>query len=122
MQAAGLTDGGAPELWNVKRPTWCAPSGGYADAGSDYITTTSSFGGTSYRLKLHTLQDQVFELNRAAVALAREVAGADRLVAGSVGPTGELMEPLGTLTIAEARCRLRRSGRGAGCRRRRFHP
>ena len=103
LQQAGLTDGGAPELWNVKRPDVVrAIYQGYADAGSDYITT-NSFGGTSYRLKLHKLQDQVFELNRAAAALAREVAGADRLVAGSVGPTGELMEPLGTLTIAEAR-------------------
>lgn len=103
LQEAGLTDGGAPELWNVKRPDVVrAIYQGYADAGSDYITT-NSFGGTSYRLKLHKLQDQVYELNFAAAALAREVSGEDRLVAGSVGPTGELMVPLGTLTIAEAR-------------------
>lgn len=102
LQEAGLTDGGAPELWNVVRPDVVrAIYQGYVDAGSDYITT-NSFGGASYRLKLHKLQDRVFELNHAAAALAREVVGADRLVAGSVGPTGELMEPLGTLTIAEA--------------------
>ncbi len=103
LQRAGLTDGGAPELWNVAQPEVVrAIHQGYADAGSDIITT-NSFGGTSYRLKLHHLQEQVFDLNQAAAALAREVAGADKLVAGSIGPTGELMEPLGPLTLDEAR-------------------
>ena len=103
LQRAGLIDGGAPELWNVERPDVVrAIYQGYRDAGSDYITT-NSFGGTRYRLKLHKLQDRVFELNQAAAALAREVAGDDRLVAGSVGPTGELMVPLGPLTMDEAR-------------------
>ncbi|MCB0206634.1 MAG: betaine--homocysteine S-methyltransferase [Anaerolineae bacterium] len=102
LQRAGLIDGGAPELWNVERPDVVrAIYQGYRDAGSDYITT-NSFGGTRYRLKLHKLQDRVFELNQAAAALAREVAGDDRLVAGSVGPTGELMVPLGPLTMDEA--------------------
>ncbi len=103
LQRAGLTDGGAPELWNVTHPEAVrAIYQGYADAGSDIITT-NSFGGTRYRLKLHHLQDRVFELNQAAAALAREAAGDDRLVAGSVGPTGELMDPLGPLTMDEAR-------------------
>lgn len=103
LQLAGLTDGGAPELWNVTHPDAVrAIYQGYADAGSDIITT-NSFGGTRYRLKLHKLQERVFELNQAAAALAREVAGADKLVAGSMGPTGELMEPLGPLTLDEAR-------------------
>jgi 5-methyltetrahydrofolate--homocysteine methyltransferase len=103
LQRAGLTDGSAPELWNVTQPEAVrAIYQGYADAGSDFITT-NSFGGTRYRLKLHKLQDRVFELNRAAAALARQVAGDERLVAGSIGPTGELMEPLGTLTLDQAR-------------------
>jgi methionine synthase I (cobalamin-dependent) len=103
LQRAGLTDGGAPELWNVAHAEAVrAIYQGYADAGSDIITT-NSFGGTRYRLKLHHLQERVFELNQAAAALAREVAGADKLVAGSMGPTGELMEPLGPLTLDEAR-------------------
>jgi 5-methyltetrahydrofolate--homocysteine methyltransferase len=103
LQLAGLTDGGAPELWNVTHPEAVrAIYQGYADAGSDIITS-NSFGGTRYRLKLHHLQERVFELNQAAAALARDVAGADRLVAGSMGPTGELMEPLGPLTLDEAR-------------------
>ncbi len=103
LQLAGLTDGGSPELWNAAHPEAVrAIYQGYADAGSDIITT-NSFGGTRYRLKLHKLQERVFELNQAAAALAREVAGADKLVAGSMGPTGELMEPLGPLTLDEAR-------------------
>lgn len=103
LQLAGLTDGGSPELWNVTHSEAVrAIYQGYADAGSDIITT-NTFGGTRYRLKLHRLQERVFELNQAAAALARDVAGADKLVAGSVGPTGELMEPLGPLTMDEAR-------------------
>ena len=103
LQQAGLTDGGAPELWNVTHPDAVrAIYQGYADAGSDIITA-NTFGGTRYRLKLHHLQDRVFELNQAGAALAREVAGADRLVAGSMGPTGELIEPLGSLTLDDAR-------------------
>jgi methionine synthase I (cobalamin-dependent) len=102
LQRAGLTDGGSPELWNVTHADAVrAVYQGYADAGCDIITT-NTFGGTRYRLKLHHLQERVFELNQAAAALARQVAGTDKLVAGSVGPTGELMEPLGPLTIDEA--------------------
>jgi 5-methyltetrahydrofolate--homocysteine methyltransferase len=103
LQLAGLTDGGAPELWNVTHAEVVRTIyQGYADAGSDIITT-NSFGGTRYRLKLHKLEERVFELNQAAAALAREAAGADKLVAGSIGPTGELMEPLGPLTLDQAR-------------------
>lgn len=102
LQSAGLTDGSAPELWNVTHPEVVAAIyRGYADAGSNFITT-NSFGGTRYRLKLHNLQDRVVELNRAAAALARQTVGDRCLVAGSMGPTGELMEPLGPLTMDAA--------------------
>ncbi|MCO6452997.1 MAG: betaine--homocysteine S-methyltransferase [Caldilineales bacterium] len=98
MQQAGLTDGGAPELWNVEHPdAVIAIYQGYVDAGSQVIET-NTFGGTSFRLKLHHLQDRVFELNKAGAELARQVAGNEILVAGSVGPTGELFEPMGSLT------------------------
>ncbi len=103
LQDAGLTDGGAPELWNVKKPEVVrAIYQGYLDAGSNIIST-NTFGGTSARLKLHKMQDRVAELNAAGVRLAAEVAhplGA--LVAASIGPTGELIVPLGSLTIEEA--------------------
>lgn len=98
MQEAGLTGGAAPELWNVERPdVVTAIYRSYVEAGSQIIET-NTFGGTSYRLKMHHLQERVFELNQAGAALARAVAGDDVLVAGSVGPTGELFEPMGALT------------------------
>lgn len=103
LQQAGLTDGGAPELWNVKKPEAVqAIYQGYLDAGSNIIST-NTFGGTSARLKLHNLQDRVAELNEAGVRLAAEVAHpVGALVAASMGPSGELIEPLGKLTLEEA--------------------
>ncbi len=101
LHRAGLTIG-APEQWNVKKPeVVLAIHRGYINAGSDFIST-NTFGGTRNRLKLDNLEDRVAELNEAGARLAREAAG-DRLVAGSVGPTGELMEPLGALTMDGAR-------------------
>ncbi len=102
LQDAGLTTGGAPELWNVEQPD--AVRGiyqSYVDAGAQIIET-NTFGGTHFRLKLHNAQDRVAELNRAGAALARAAAGEDVLVAGSIGPTGELMEPMGNLTFETA--------------------
>jgi len=101
LHRAGLTDG-APERWNVERPDVVSSIyRAYVEAGSDFIST-NTFGGTRNRLQLDGLADRVAELNEAGARLAREAAG-DRLVAGSVGPTGELMEPLGLLTPDDAR-------------------
>ncbi|MEZ4734703.1 MAG: betaine--homocysteine S-methyltransferase [Caldilineaceae bacterium] len=103
LQRAGLTDGGAPELWNVTQPEKVrAIYQAYIDAGANLIET-NTFGGTSARLKLHNLQDRVIELNRAGVQLAKDVAApAGALVAGSIGPSGELIEPVGPLSMADA--------------------
>ncbi len=103
LQQAGLTDGGAPELWNVTAPGKVrAIYQAYLDAGANLVET-NTFGGTAARLKLHNLQDRVVELNRAGAALAKEVAAPmGALVAGSIGPTGELIEPVGPLTMADA--------------------
>lgn len=103
LMAAGLMFGDPPDQWNVlpdKQDKVRAVYRGYLQAGSQIILT-NSFGGTSYRLKMHQLQDHVFEINKAAAALAREEAG-DRVVAGSIGPTGELFEPMGQMTYAGA--------------------
>ena len=101
LQLAGLVDG-APERWNVERPDVVSSiHRAYVEAGSDFIST-NTFGGTRNRLQLDGLADRVAELNEAGARLAREAAG-DRLVAGSMGPTGELMEPLGLLTPDGAR-------------------
>jgi 5-methyltetrahydrofolate--homocysteine methyltransferase len=103
--AMGLESGEAPELWNETHPERVrALHEGFVEAGADIILT-NSFGGTRYRLKLHNAEDRVHELNRRAAEIAREVvAGAGRrvIVAGSVGPTGALLEPLGELTFGDA--------------------
>ena len=104
LQEMGLTGGDAPELWNVENPDAVqAVYRGYAEAGS-HIITTNTFGGTTARLKMHNLQDRLGELNAAGVRLARAVAdeAGDVLVGASVGPTGELLDPLGVLTLEEA--------------------
>jgi 5-methyltetrahydrofolate--homocysteine methyltransferase len=101
----GLMSGDAPEMWNLQEPDKIRQLyKGAADAGSD-IFLTNSFGGNASRLKLHGAENQVHELNKAAAALGREVAdaaGRTVVVAGSVGPTGEIMSPMGTLTHGRA--------------------
>ncbi|RUU92820.1 betaine--homocysteine S-methyltransferase [Mesorhizobium sp. M7A.F.Ca.MR.176.00.0.0] len=103
--AMGLEAGEAPELLNETAPdTITSLHQNFVDAGADIILT-NSFGGTRHRLKLHHAQDRVHALNKRAAELARAVAGrAGRkvIVAGSVGPTGELLVPLGAMTYDEA--------------------
>jgi 5-methyltetrahydrofolate--homocysteine methyltransferase len=104
--ARGLTSGDAPELWNTEHPQRISDlQRSFIEAGADIILT-NSFGGNRHRLKLHQAEHRVAELNETAARLAR--AEADRvdrivLVAGSIGPTGEILEPLGPLSAAEAR-------------------
>src|SRR5688572_9162790 len=101
----GLASGEAPELWNESAPEKIsALHRNFVEAGADIILT-NSFGGTRHRLKLHDAQDRVHELNRKAAEIARSVAdaaGRKVIVAGSVGPTGELLQPLGAMTYDEA--------------------
>ncbi len=101
----GLQAGDAPELWNVDAPDKIrALYKGSVDAGSD-LFLTNTFGGTAARLKLHDAQNRVGELNRVGAELGREIAdqaGRPVIVAGSVGPTGEIMEPVGSLTHSDA--------------------
>ena len=105
LQAAGLTTGGSPEEWNATHPE--VVKGiyqHYADAGSQVITT-NSFGGNRFRLALHGFEGRVRELNMAAARLAREVADASphgMLIAGSMGPTGDILAPLGTREPSDA--------------------
>ncbi|MEQ8480444.1 MAG: betaine--homocysteine S-methyltransferase [Hoeflea sp.] len=103
--AMGLESGEAPELWNETAPEKITRlHQDFVDAGSDIILT-NSFGGTRNRLKLHQAENRVHELNRKAARIARAVADkADRkiIVAGSVGPTGDLLVPLGAMTYDEA--------------------
>ena len=103
--AMGLESGEAPEMWLETAPEKIVKlHQDFVDAGADIILT-NSFGGTRQRLKLHHAQDRVFALNKLAAEIARKVAdGAPRkvIVGGSVGPTGELLVPLGAMTYDEA--------------------
>src|SRR3546814_2136989 len=103
--AMGLQHGDAPELWNLAQPDQVVRHyRSFIDAGSD-IVLTNTFGGTANRLKLHKADDRVFEINKAAAELARRAiaeSGRDEvIVAGSIGPTGDLFVPLGPLTVEE---------------------
>ncbi len=101
----GLTSGDNPELWNDTHPDRIqALHQSFVDAGADIILT-NSFGGNRRRLMLHNLEGRTRELNRLAARNARAVAdraGRPVVVAGSVGPTGDLLAPLGPLTEDEA--------------------
>jgi methionine synthase I (cobalamin-dependent) len=98
--ANGLQFGDPPEAWNVMHPDVVRRiHRGYVDAGSR-ILLTNTFGGNRLRLRLHGLDSRVAELNRTAAILLRsevDAAGSDALVAGDIGPSGEIMAPLGTL-------------------------
>jgi len=104
LQEYGLADGGSGELWNVERPEVVSEiHEAYAAAGSK-ILTTNTFGGTRPRLAMHGLANRVHEVNRAGAELATAVARRyGVLVAGDLGPTGELLAPLGTMDQAAAR-------------------
>ncbi|MCT8266680.1 betaine--homocysteine S-methyltransferase [Afifella sp. JA880] len=101
----GLTAGDPPELWNADHPDRIRKlHDGFLGAGSDIILT-NTFGANRFRMKLHNAQDRVFELNKLAAEIAREAAdatGREVVVAGSMGPTGELFTPLGELTMEAA--------------------
>jgi 5-methyltetrahydrofolate--homocysteine methyltransferase len=113
LHAAGLVGGAAAELWNVEHPERVrGVHTAYAAAGAQ-IVETNTFGGTAARLRHHGLADRVVELNQAGASLARAAVGdAGVLVAGSIGPTGELLEPLGTLGAAEAEAMFAEQARG----------
>ncbi|MCA8909567.1 MAG: betaine--homocysteine S-methyltransferase [Rhodospirillaceae bacterium] len=117
--AAGLMHGDAPEIWNLEQPDKIsAHYRSFIEAGSD-IVLTNSFGGTANRLKLHGLDGRVHEINEiAARLLADEIAASGRQVvcAGSVGPTGDLFQPVGPLTFEDgvASFRAQMAGLKAG--------
>ena len=103
--ALGLLSGDSPELWNAQHPERITRHyQSFIDAGADLILT-NTFGGTRHRLQRHDAADRVDELNRAGAHLARQCADAaprEVIVAGSMGPSGEILQPLGDLTHEQA--------------------
>ncbi|WP_373505859.1 betaine--homocysteine S-methyltransferase [Aestuariivirga sp.] len=101
----GLVSGDAPEMWNFEHPDRVRSlHRRFIEAGAD-IVLTNTFGGNRHRLKLHDAQGKVREINIAAAKNARAEADAvDRpvYVGGSIGPTGEIMQPVGALSHDEA--------------------
>jgi 5-methyltetrahydrofolate--homocysteine methyltransferase len=102
LMAQGLELGAPPEEWNVTHPQRISDvHRAYIDAGSRIILT-NTFGGTRLRLKRAGLDNRAGEFNRAAAVLARAAAGGRAFVAGDIGPSGEMLEPMGGLTFPEA--------------------
>jgi 5-methyltetrahydrofolate--homocysteine methyltransferase len=100
--SAGLPAGAAPELWNVEHPDQIiALHQAYLEAGSQIILT-NTFGGSRIKLDRFGLGERVRELNLTAVSLANKASQGKAFVAGDIGPTGELMQPMGPLTYQAA--------------------
>jgi 5-methyltetrahydrofolate--homocysteine methyltransferase len=101
LMARGLPHGTFPEEWNIERPEVVKEvHRSYFLAGSDAVST-NSFGGSRIKLASHGLEARTAELNAVAARLAREVAPSGKSVAGSIGPTGKLLRPLGAFTEEE---------------------
>ncbi|MDP6822871.1 MAG: homocysteine S-methyltransferase family protein [Dehalococcoidia bacterium] len=101
LQENGLEAGGCPEEFNVSHPEIVrSMAKRYFDAGSEMVLT-NSFGGSKFMTRKYGFEDRVFEFNRLAAEHARSVAPPGGYVIGSVGPTGEFLEPLGPVTSLE---------------------
>lgn len=99
LQQRGLKPGQSPEELNLTMPeTVAAVHQEYVDAGADIIVT-NTFGGSREKLSHYGLEGRLIEINAAAVAIARKVAGDGVYVAASIGPTGRFVEPVGDLSF-----------------------
>lgn len=103
LQRMGLPMGASAEIWVLENPEAVAKlERSFVEAGSDIILSCT-FGGTRLRLEASGLADQFEAINRKAVEIAQAVTkGTDVLVAGSIGPTGHMLAPLGTLKEEDA--------------------
>jgi len=120
LEAAGLLAGACRELWNIEQPDKVlGVHRAYVEAGSDIIETNTFFGGNRIQLAKWGLGERAAEFNQAAVRLAREAAGgapaADGaiMVSVSMGPTGEVLAPLGNLDPAQAADAFREQAQAA---------
>ena len=101
LQSRGLEPGGCPELMNVeKEEAVLEMADNYFKAGSDFVLT-NTFGGSPFMLKKYGYEKNVEEFNRKAAEIAKSVCPENKFVFGSIGPTGEFLEPLGNVTEKE---------------------
>jgi 5-methyltetrahydrofolate--homocysteine methyltransferase len=103
LQKRGLPVGSPSDMWVLENPQGVKQlHQDFVNAGSNLILT-NTFGSSQINLKKVGLSERMAEMNRKAVALAKEVVqGTDVFVAGSLGPTGEMLKPYGTLSVEEA--------------------
>ena len=101
LQKRGLSSGQPPEAWNFSRPEdVLAVARSYVEAGAD-ILLTNTFGGSPLKLAKVGLGKNLFEINLQGARISKQAAGDQALVFASIGPTGEFMAPLGTISEAD---------------------
>ena len=97
----GLESGTPPEIWNIENPKKVIKNHlNFINSGANIILT-NTFGANKYRLALHNMEEKVFEINFKGAEIAKKSvsrSGQDILIAGSIGPTGELLHPIGKLS------------------------
>jgi 5-methyltetrahydrofolate--homocysteine methyltransferase len=104
LMIAGLEQGGCGEAWNLTQPERVlAIQQRYADSGADCLIT-NTFGGSRIMLRRHGQSDDVAEINKVGVEIARQAFGGRvGYVLGDIGPFGGLMEPYGDFTERQVR-------------------
>ncbi len=112
LQQEGLPVGASAEVWVLDNPEAIQSlNNAFIDAGAD-ILLTCTFGGTKLRLAASNLEDQFIAINRTAIEITQKAAcGHDVFVAGSIGPTGHMLAPLGTVSVEEAEENFREQAR-----------
>ncbi|MGE5454227.1 MAG: homocysteine S-methyltransferase family protein, partial [Methylocystaceae bacterium] len=95
LQQNGLKPGECPELFGIENPGLLEGLHRlYIEAGSDIIQT-NTFGGNRFKLSEYGLESRAAEINTAAVKIARQAVGSQGWVAASIGPSGQLLKPMG---------------------------
>ncbi len=111
LQLAGLESGGCGEAWNLDHPERILKiQRAYVEAGSD-ILLTSTFGASRIMLNRHAEGERTIDINKAAVAIAREALGGHGYVLGDIGPFGGLLEPYGDIVRADVEHAFREQAR-----------